>query len=76
MSKFEIVKSMNTIVESLNNESAYYGSWIYIVPDQASDDDLRYIAEDKELFADTINCFKEIINKYLKDGIYVGGKLY
>lgn len=26
--KFELVKSMNTIVKELNNEEAYYGSWM------------------------------------------------
>ena len=44
--KFELVKSMNTIVKELNNEEAYYGSWIYIVPDEADDEDFRDIAED------------------------------
>lgn len=39
--KFELVKSMNTIVKELNNEEAYYGSCIYIVPDEADDEDFR-----------------------------------
>lgn len=41
--KFELVKSMNTIVKELNNEEAYYGKWIYIVPDEADDEDFRDI---------------------------------
>lgn len=74
--KFKLVKFMNTIVKSLNNEEAYYGDWIYIVPDEANDDDFYFIAEDEELFVDTVNSFKRIMKYYLKDGIYVGDKLY
>ena len=74
--KFEMVKSMNTIVKELNNEEAYYGMWIYIVPDEATDEDFRDIAEDEELFVDTVNCFKSIMEHYMKDGLYIGDKLY
>ena len=74
--KFELVKSMNIIVKELNNEEAYYGSWIYIVPDEADDEDFRDIAEDEELFVDTVKCFKGIMRNYLKDGIYIGDTLY
>lgn len=71
--KYELVKAMNTIVKSLNNEEAYYNHWIYIVPDGADDDDLYDIATDEELFNDTVKCFKRNMREYLKDGIYVGG---
>ena len=37
--RYEIMKSMHTIICAMNNEDAY-SSWIYIVPDEASDDDL------------------------------------
>lgn len=74
--RFELIKSMNTIVKELNNEEAYYGMWIYIVPDEADDEDFHDIAEDEELFIDTINCFKKIMKHYLKDGIYIGDVLY
>lgn len=74
--KFELVKSMNTIVKELNNEEGYYNHWIYIVPDEADDEDFRDIAEDEELFTDTVNSFKSIMKNFLKDGIYIGDKLY
>lgn len=74
--KFELVKSMNTIVTALNNEEPYYQRWIYIVPDCASDEDFRDIAEDEELFKDTVDCFKGIMKDYLKDGIYIDKTLY
>lgn len=37
--KFEALRSMNTIIKSMNDESAY-GAWIYIIPDGADDDEL------------------------------------
>lgn len=74
--KYELVKSMNTIVKALNDESGYYDHWIYIVPDEATDEDLMDIAYDEELLEDTINCFKTIMAEYLEDGIYIADKLY
>lgn len=76
--KFELLKAMNTIVRSLNHEGAYYDRWILIVPDEATDEDLRDIAEDDddEIFRDSVKCFEGIMRDYIKDGIYVAGKLY
>ena len=74
--KFELVRSMNTIVTALNNEEPYYQRWIDIVPDCASDEDFRDIAENEELFKDTVDCFKGIMKDYLKDGIYIDRALY
>jgi hypothetical protein len=74
--RFDAVCAMHTVVRLLNNEEAYYGHWIYIVPDDASDDDLMDIAEDDELFADTWNCFKNIMKCYAKDGIFADDKLF
>lgn len=74
--KFELVKSMNTIVVALNNEEPYYQRWIHIVPDCATDEDFWDIAADENLFKDTVNCFKDIMKDYLKDGIYIDKNLY
>ena len=68
--RFEMVKAMHTLIQALNNEHAYYCHWIYIVPDEATDDDLEYIAEDDELFMDTVRCFKDCMEMYLPDGFY------
>lgn len=62
----EIVKAMNTIVKGLNNEDAYYYDWIDIVPDEATDDDFKDIAENDEILTDTLKRFKYIIAKYFK----------
>ncbi len=62
----EIIKAMNTIVKGLNDEGAYYYDWIDIVPDEATDDDFKDIAEDDEILTDTLKRFKNIIKKYFK----------
>lgn len=88
LEKYEALKAMNTLVKMLNNEEAYYGSWIYIIPDEASDDELMEIAADEpfkasdgeiiDLYADAVSCFLKLINKYgsRDGGFYIGRKVY
>lgn len=74
--KFETLRSMNTIIKSMNDESAY-DAWIYIIPDGADDDELMEIAEeDEESFNDAVHAFMEIMNKRLKYGLYIDNTLY
>lgn len=74
--RFEALKSMNTIIKSMNDESAYT-SWIYIIPDEADDDELREIAEeDEESFKDACKLFAKLVNKYMKYGLYIDGEVY
>lgn len=74
--RFEALKSMNTIIKSMNDESAYT-SWIYIIPDEADDDELREIAEeDEESFKEAVHAFMGIMNKRLKYGLYIDNTLY
>ena len=75
MNKYEVLKSMNTIVKYLNNEEAYF-RWIIIIPDGADDEELMDCAKDEEIFADSVSCFKSIMADYLDDGIYIDRKLY
>lgn len=74
-SRRTIIKGMNEIVLSLNNEGAYYNSWIYDVPDMATDEDLNEIADDDESFRHTVGHFLRIMEQYGKDGIYFDGEL-
>lgn len=76
MERYNIVKSMDTIVKSVNDEDAYYRHWLYIVPDCADDGDYLSIAEDDELFADTAKSFLGIMKRYAESGLYVARKLY
>ena len=74
--KFETLRSMNTIIKSMNDESAYT-AWIHIIPDGADDDELQEIAEeDEESFDDAVHAFMEIMNKRLKYGLYIDNTLY
>ena len=71
--KFEILKAMNLLVKSMNNEDAYE-EWVYTVPDEASDDDLMYIAadEDETVYLEACQVFRRICHNYLDDGIFAG----
>ena len=48
LEKYELLKAMHTIVQSLNHEGAYFDRWILIIPDGATDEDLHDIAEDED----------------------------
>ena len=74
--KFETLRSMNTIVKNMNDESAY-DAWIYIIPDGADDDELMEIAEeDEDSFKDACNLFAKLVRKYMKYGLYIDGEVY
>ena len=74
--KFEALRSMNTIIKSMNDESAY-NAWIYIIPDGADDDELMEIAEeDEDSFKDACNLFAKLVRKYMKYGLYIDGEVY
>ena len=76
LKKYELVKAMNIIVKSLNDETGYYDYWVNIVPDEADDEDLMDIAYDEELLEDATNYFKTIMEEFINDGIFICGKLY
>ena len=63
-SRVKLLKAMDEIVVDINDENAY-ASWIVIVPDQASDDDFEYIAEDQELCDDVCRKFALIMNRFV-----------
>ena len=73
LAKFEILKAMNLLVKSMNDEDAY-AEWICTIPDQADDEDLMEIAadEDESVYCEACHDFRRICNRYLCDGIYVG----
>lgn len=68
--RFELLKAMNLIVSSMNNEDAYDASgWLYIWPDGADDEEIREMAEG-DYFEDVYNCFLKVCKYYGKDGLY------
>ena len=74
--RYEAIKAMNFLVKNLNNEEAYYTAWIDVVPDEADDEELRDCAEDIEIFKWAVDRFRFIMQKYAKDGFYLGDDLY
>ena len=76
--RYETLKAMNLLAKEVNDEGFYYDHWIYIVPDEADDDELREIAYDDEgIFSDAVRCFINHFSKYAKEGgLYLGGACY
>ena len=66
----DLIRGMNAIMISMNNEDAYM-EWICTVPDECTDDDLESICEDADLFKETIHEFMRIFRKYSSDGLFI-----
>lgn len=71
----DFVRSMDNIITHLNDENAYM-KWIQVVPDCATQDDFEAIADNEELFDSTVYLFKDLMDKYMKNGIYIGKTCY
>lgn len=63
------LKLMHNVMMSMNNENAYY-SWIYVCPDEPSEDDFIYIASNEDEYKDCEDTFYSLFKKYAKDGLY------
>lgn len=75
LDRFETVRAMNCLIKDMNNEDAYM-EWIYTVPDEATEEDLMDIAQDEELFGETVRLFLRLYEEYIADGLFIGRKLY
>ena len=76
--RFEALKAMNTLIKMVNDERVYM-SWIYVIPDEADDEELLDIAEnDSEIYRDAAELFKKLMksNAVQRDGLYIGGEVY
>lgn len=71
----DFVRSMDNIITHLNDEDAYM-KWIQIVPDGATQEDFEAIADDEDLFDSTVYLFKDLMDRYMKNGIYIGKTCY
>ena len=76
MEKFEVMKAMNLIIKSMNDEIPYCDDWIYLIPDQADDDELMMCAENEEIFKDACILFRTLIKEYGESGFYIGEEVY
>lgn len=73
--RYEALKAMNLLAKLCNDEGFYYNHWIYIIPDEADDEELKEIAYDQEdTFSDAVRCFIVNFHKYAQEGgLYIGG---
>lgn len=71
----DFVRSMNNIMVHMNDEDAYM-KWIQVVPDGATQEDFEAIADNEELFDGTVYLFKDLMERYMKNGIYIGKTCY
>ena len=61
---------MNRVISAMNNEDAYYGSWLYIWPDGESREECAYDFGDQESFDELQETFLKTYKYYHADGLY------
>lgn len=56
--RIKALKMMNSAMEQIDNEELYYDGWLaYGVPDGATEDDYRFIAENEDDFYEMLELF-------------------
>ena len=76
--RFICLKAMHTLIMAANDESIYE-SWIWIIPDECDDDELRSIAEDDpDSYANACGLFLRLMkSRAMKEGgLYIGDEVY
>lgn len=73
--RLEMLFCMNYEITSLNDEDAYF-RWIYTFPDEANIYDYIDIAMDEKAFAECMETYEKIRERYKKDGFFIGKKVY
>lgn len=61
---------MNRVIASMNNEEAYYGSWLYLWPDGETKEECAYDFGDREAFEELKDKFIRTYKHYHADGLY------
>lgn len=56
--RIKALKMMNTAMEQIDDEELYYDGWLaYGIPDGATEDDYRFIAENDDDFYEIFDLF-------------------
>lgn len=58
--KMNLLGGMNEYIKEMGDESIWM-RWIMLVPDECTEDDLQFIAEDEELWTDTCKLFGKLV---------------
>lgn len=61
---------MNQVISHMNNEDAYYGSWLYTWPDGETKEMCAYDFSDQEDFDDLEEVYLRTYQRYHSDGLY------
>lgn len=61
---------MNKVIESMNNEEAYYGGWLYTWPDGETEKDCQQHFGEQEDFDDLRKAFIDTYKAYHADGLF------
>ena len=56
------LKAMHELISNANDESIYM-SWIYLMPDGATEEDFEYIALDDDLYNECWDLFAELVKR-------------
>lgn len=83
MERLNVIIAMNIMIRNIDYEGAYM-TWIYVVPNAATEWDFINFAKNDEgttenaLFNEAVVLFKELWENYAaeKNGLHIGGKLY
>ena len=66
--RLNAVRMMHAVMTSMNNENAYM-AWIWVMPDEPSEEDFEYFADEIE-FDELKQTFDRLFGKYKKDGLF------
>lgn len=61
---------MNRVIQAMNNEDAYYGSWLYIWPDGETREMCAYDFSDDEDYDELRDAFEKTYRRYHADGLF------
>lgn len=61
---------MNKVISSMNNEEAYYGSWLYYWPDGCDEEECAVTFNDKEAFEELRTVFEKVYKAYHEDELF------
>lgn len=68
--RIELLKAMHLLMQSTNDEGAYW-DWICTFPDDPSEDDYESVADDDELYGECCEEFRRLLEEYGESGFYV-----
>lgn len=62
-SRTKLLKTLHEIIMNMNDENAYM-TWIYIVPDGATEEDFIDMACDDKFFEEVLDLFVKLFSEY------------